>query len=167
MNTYSPYFDSDDNCARMERDLDGSWVHVEALEATLMERDAARDAAEGLQATLKEREALLAERGRKLEEAWDRVDLLEGVIRDNLPHYYDQGEPDEDPATPEECVEYAAETITLLQKQVKRLVARLHERAQQIHAIADSALEVTDSLWMPAKVSAALREIHALTKEKL
>ena len=97
-------------------------------------------------------ERLKAER----DEAWDRVDNLEGVIRDNIPYAYDQGEPDEDEANPEECVEYAAKEIAVLKKENERLRGVVW----QVRAL--SVTEERD--YRCVRVVEQLREIHEITK---
>ena len=80
-------------------------------------------------------ERLKAER----DEAWDRVDNLEGVIRDNIPYAYDQGEQDEDEANPEECVEYAAKEIADLKKANERLRGIVEVNDRRLAAVWDEA----------------------------
>jgi hypothetical protein len=154
----------------MECCKDGDWVAVEDYESAEKQKDSA----------LKEVERLKAER----DEAWDRVDNLEGVIRDNIPYAYDQGEQDEDEANPEECVEYAAKEIADLKKanerlrgivevndrrlaavwdearaEVERLKGKLMEEARWVY---DTGQRAKDAQAEVERLSAVVQQVHAL-----
>lgn len=107
-------------------DPEGLFAAAEQASAEIQERERA------VRAVSQERASALAERNAAREaeeESREALKRLEDLILDRLPYKYDDGEDDD--ASPEECVEYAAQEIRFLIRQRDEARVRIGELTEE------------------------------------